>query len=69
MENMNIADIIKSSFEGKPKGVEDAFNDVMQQKMADAIETRRQEIAQSMGMETDDADATEDTGETDNEDV
>lgn len=48
MENMNVADIIQQAFAGRPQGVEDAFNNVIQQKMADAIEYRRQEIAQSM---------------------
>lgn len=48
MDNMNVADIIKNAFHNKPTGVEDAFNSVIQQKMADAIEVRRQEIAQSM---------------------
>ena len=48
MENMNVADIIQQAFNNRPQGVEDAFNNVIQQKMADAIETRRQEIAQNM---------------------
>lgn len=48
MENMNVADIIKGAFENKPTSVEDSFNNVIQQKMADAIELRRQEISQSM---------------------
>lgn len=48
MDNLNVADIIQQAFAGRPQGVEDAFNNVIQQKMADAIETRRQEIAQSM---------------------
>ena len=48
MENMNVADIIQQAFAGRPQGVEDAFNNVIQQKMADAIETRRQEIAHNM---------------------
>ena len=48
MDNMNVADSIKNAFDNKPTGVEDAFNNVIQQKMADAIEVRRQEIAQSM---------------------
>lgn len=48
MENMNVADIIQQAFQGRPQGVEDAFNNVIQQKMSDAIELRRQEIAQSM---------------------
>lgn len=48
MDKLNVADIIKNAYENKPKGVEDAFNDVIQQKMADAIEARRQEIAASM---------------------
>ena len=48
MENMNVADIIQQAFAGRPQGVEDAFNSVIQQKMADAIETRRQEIAHNM---------------------
>ena len=67
MENMNITDIIKNAYENKPTGVEDAFNNVIQQKMADAIETRRQEIAHSMynGSESDDADVEPDVDDTD----
>jgi len=45
---MNVADIIQQAFAGRPQGVEDAFNNVIQQKMSDAIELRRQEIAHSM---------------------
>jgi hypothetical protein len=64
MQNMNVADIIKNAFENKPTGVEDAFNSAIQQKMADAIELRRQEIAQSMyGSESDDADVEPDIDE------
>jgi hypothetical protein len=48
LPNMNVADIIQNAFEKKPQGVEDAFNNVIQQKMADAIDARREQIAQSM---------------------
>ena len=54
MENMNVADIIQQAFAGRPQGVEDAFNNVIQQKMADAIELRRQEIAHSMFADSED---------------
>jgi len=57
LPNMNVADIIQSAFDRKPNDVEDAFNNVIQQKMADAIDARREEIAQSMyGSEGDEAD-------------
>lgn len=56
MDNMSVADIIQQAFQGRPQGVEDAFNNVIQQKMAAAIETRRQEIAQSMFRDSDDQD-------------
>jgi hypothetical protein len=48
LPNMNVADIIQNAFDKKPQGVEDAFNNVIQQKMADAIDARREQIAQSM---------------------
>lgn len=57
LPNMNVADIIQNAFDKKPQDVEVAFNNVIQQKMADAIDARREEIAQSMyGSEGDDAD-------------
>jgi len=57
---MNVADIIQQAFNNRPQGVEDAFNNVIQQKMADAIETRRQEIAQNMyGVGSEDEDDVE----------
>ena len=57
LPNMNVADIIQNAFDKKPNDVEDVFNNVIQQKMADAIDARREEIAQSMyGSESDDAD-------------
>ena len=57
LQNMNVADIIQNAFNKKPQGVEAAFNNVIQQKMADVIDARREEIAQSMyGSESDDAD-------------
>lgn len=48
MDNLNVADIIQNAFDKRPQGVEDAFNNVIQQKMADAIQARREELAQSM---------------------
>jgi len=57
LPNMNVTDIIQNAFDKKPQDVEHAFNDVIQQKMADAIDARREEIAQSMyGSEGDEAD-------------
>lgn len=57
---MNVADIIQQAFNNRPQGVEDAFNNVIQQKMADAIETRRQEIANTYyGSEDEDETETE----------
>ena len=54
---MNVADIIQQAFNNRPQGVEDAFNNVIQQKMADAIETRRQEIANTYYGSEDEAEA------------
>jgi len=55
LRNMNVADIIQQSYENKPVGVEDAFNNVIQQKMADAIAARRSEIeAEMFGSEQED---------------
>ena len=57
LPNMNVTDIIQNAFNKKPQDVEHSFNNVIQQKMADAIDARREEIAQSMyGSESDDAD-------------
>jgi hypothetical protein len=48
MENLTIADIIKSAFEGKPADAQTAFNSAIQDKMAAALDSKRYEIAQSM---------------------
>jgi len=48
MEPMTIADIIKASYEEKPVDVQAAFNDIMQTKMAAAIDAKRDEIASTM---------------------
>lgn len=48
LKQINVADIIKNAYENKPLGVEDAFNNVIQQKMADAIAARRSEIEADM---------------------
>lgn len=48
IQKMNVADIIQQAYEKKPMGVEDAFNDVIQQKMADAISARRSAIEDEM---------------------
>jgi len=48
MEPMTIADIIKASYEEKPVDVQAAFNDIMQTKMAAAIDAKRDEIANSI---------------------
>jgi len=58
---MNVADIIQQAFNNRPQGVEDAFNNVIQQKMADAIETRRQEIANTYYGSEDEAEAEAET--------
>lgn len=74
MDNLNIADIIKGAFNEKPADVTAAFNTAIQSKMADAIDLKRQEIAQSMyGTTEDDFDldveADEDETDLDNLDV
>lgn len=57
LPNLNVTDIIQNAFDKRPQDVEHSFNNVIQQKMADAIDARREEIAQSMyGSESDDAD-------------
>lgn len=48
MEPMTIADIIKAAHDGSPVDVQNAFNNVIQAKMAAAIEARREELAQSL---------------------
>ena len=48
MEKLNVADIIKGAFEGKPADVANAFNAAIQDKLADAIELKKQEITQNM---------------------
>jgi hypothetical protein len=48
MENLTIADIIKSAFEGKPADTQTAFNSAIKDKMAAALDSKRYEIAQSM---------------------
>jgi hypothetical protein len=60
LPNMNVADIIQNAFDKKPQGVEDAFNNVIQQKMADAIDARREQIAQSMYGSEDDVEPDDD---------
>ena len=70
-ENMTVADIIKSAHEGKPADVETAFNNVIADKMAAAIEARRQDIASSIyGSSEDDVepDAADQDLETETED-
>jgi hypothetical protein len=74
MDNLNIADIIKGAFEGKPADVAAAFNAAIQGKMADAIELKRQEISQSVYGTTEDEDdsdveACDDEEDLDNLDV
>jgi len=66
VKNMNVADIIQQAFEKKPIGVEDAFNDVVQQKMADAIAIRRSQIEDEMAGRTP-ADDNEDFEDVDTE--
>ena len=66
MDNLNIADIIKGAFNEKPADVTAAFNTAIQSKMADTIDLKRQEIAQSMyGTTEDDLDVEADEEETD----
>lgn len=60
LPNMNVADIIQNAFDKKPQGVEDAFNNVIQQKMADAIDARKEQIAQSMYGSEDDVEPDDD---------
>lgn len=49
-QNMNVANIIQQAYENKPTGVEAAFNDAIREKMASAIDARRQEIAAQHGV-------------------
>lgn len=66
MDNLNIADIIKGAFNEKPADVTAAFNTAIQSKMSDAIDLKRQEIAQSMyGTTEDDLDVEADEEEID----
>ena len=64
--NMTVADIIKGAHESKPADVETAFNNVIADKMAAAIEARRQEIASSIyGSSEDDVEVDPDAAEQD----
>ena len=67
MDNLNIADIIKGAFEGKPSDVATAFNAAIQSKMANAIELKRQEIAQSVYGSTEDDDSDVEADDNDDE--
>lgn len=48
MTDFTIDDMINSVLEKQPDTFKDAFNSVMQAKIADAIEYKKQEVAQSM---------------------
>ena len=71
MEPMTIADIIKAAHDGSPVDVQNAFNNVIQAKMAAAIEARREELAQSLydSDEELDDDELEDSDVADDDDV
>ena len=43
--NLNVVDILDAAYNDSASNVEDAFNSVIQQKMMDAIQMRRHEIA------------------------
>ena len=45
---MSVLDIVKASFDGNPVNVQQAFNDVINDKMMSAIKARREEISMSM---------------------
>jgi hypothetical protein len=65
---MSVKDIIKASFDQDPVGVTGAFNSAIKDKLMNALEARRDEIAQSMyGSAEDDVEADEE--ELDNSDI
>lgn len=72
-----VADLINFSSNQKPVDFQDAFKSIMQSRVAAAIETKKQEIAQAMfndpsnDIETEDESEYEDDQdlETDNEDT
>jgi len=48
MENQNLINIIHRAFEDKAAGVQDAFNNAMQDKLGAAIAARKDEISAEM---------------------
>ena len=60
MEPMTIADIIKAAHDGRPVDAADAFNNVIQSKMAAAIDARRDELANSLYGSAEDNNETDD---------
>jgi hypothetical protein len=80
---LKVTDIIKSAVAGKPIEVQAAFNDAIQTRMAAAIASRKEQIAQSMygdpedgdkelevsEVDADEEDLEPETEETENEDI
>ena len=68
---MSVLDIVKASFDNNPVNVQQAFNDVIKDKMMSAIAARREEISMSMyGSDDDESDVEADEEEDlDNSDI
>jgi len=48
MENADISNLIKNAFGDKPTNVQNAFGNIMSQKVSDAIASRRHEMSHEM---------------------
>jgi len=68
MTDFTIDDMITNALEGKPEAFRNAFNDIMVSKIADAVELRKQEIAQSLYPDAEDQNDQE-SDESDEEDL
>ena len=56
MSEYNVADIVKNSLEGDAQGVDKAFQSVMIDKLGDALEMKKIEIASGLNDVEDDVD-------------
>lgn len=53
MSEFTIDDMIASAIEKKPDTFKDAFNDIMAQKVAAAVQSRKEELAQTLFNDSD----------------
>lgn len=69
MAEFTIDDMINSAASGKPDAFRTAFDDIMLNKIADAIAGKREEIAQTMFADEEQADEQEEDLEQENDEV